>query len=194
MKIMIFGGAFDPPHRGHFQVVKDVLQQNLADEVWLVPTGKHDFDKNMAKDQHRLAMLKLMIKAFQPLGLVDKIKINAHELGSEEVNQTIDTLDALAEQHPQHQFMWLMGSDNLARFEEWDDYQRIIHDYQTYIYPRDGFELQPWYEGLTLLKNAEPVAISSTQVRQKLRQNKDVSQLVLSTINNYIIQHNLYQA
>ncbi len=191
---MIFGGAFDPPHRGHFQVIKDVLQQNLADEVWLVPTGKHDFDKEMVEDHHRLVMLKLMIKAFQPLGLADKIKINNCELGSEEVNQTIDTLDALAEQYPQHRFIWLMGSDNLARFNEWDGYQRIIHDYQTHIYPRDGFEPRPWYEGLTLLKNVEPVAISSTQVRQELRQTKDVDHLILPTINNYIIQHNLYQS
>jgi nicotinic acid mononucleotide adenylyltransferase len=45
-----------------------------------------------------------------------------------------------------------------------------------------------------LLKNVEPVAISSTQVRQKLRQNKDAGQLILSTINNYIHQYNLYQA
>ncbi len=192
MKIIVFGGAFDPPHLGHLQVIEDVLQHDLADEVWLVPTGKHDFDKNMTADEHRVRMLEILIENL-PGKLGNRVKINTSELSSEEVNQTIDTLDVFSEKYPQHEFYWLMGSDNLKRFDEWNEHERIIKDYQTLIYPRKGYEPEPWYEGLTLLEEARPVNVSSTEIRQQMRRKKKVSGLVLPEIEAYIQQHNLYQ-
>ncbi len=195
MKICIFGGAFDPPHLGHQQIITDVLQQKLADQVWLVPTGKHDFDKQMSADEHRLQMLQLMIADIEHKfpNLQNKIKISEIELGSQQVNQTIDTLDQLAQVNFQDDFFWLMGSDNLARFSEWDGYQRIISDYQTHIYPRLGHQDYSLYPGLVVLDKVEPVAISSTLVRKKVAGAVSIAKVVSPSIQQYIYNHNLYQ-
>ncbi len=137
-------------------------------------------------------MLQILIENL-PQELRDRVKINSSELSAEEVNQTIDTLDAFAQKHPQHEFYWLMGSDNLERFDEWDEYKRIIQEYQTLIYPRKGYEPEPWYKGLTLLEKGRPVSVSSTEIRKRVRQEEKVTDLVLPEIEAYIQQHNLYQ-
>ena len=57
MKIMIFGGSFNPPHLGHQQIVNSILEAGLSDQVWYLPVGKHDFSKKMISPKQRLAML-----------------------------------------------------------------------------------------------------------------------------------------
>ncbi len=197
MNIFIFGGAFDPPHLGHQQIIEGVLNYRsgeswLADELWLVPTGTHDFGKKMTSPQHRLKMLELIIAAL-PQDFQPRAKINSSELEREGVNQTYDTLVELAEQYPQHQFSWVMGSDNLAKFYLWENYDNLMAQFKVYIYPRAGVELKPWYESMTVLEKVKEMAVSSTQVKENLKVKKSITSLVLPTIQTYIQEHRLYQ-
>jgi nicotinate-nucleotide adenylyltransferase len=196
MNIIIFGGAFDPPHLGHQQIIEGVLNYRfsknlLADELWLVPTGTHDFGKKMTTPQHRLKMLELIIAAL-PQDIQSRVKVNLCELKRAGVNQTYDTLVELAEQHPQHQFSWVMGSDNLAKFHLWENYDHLMARFKVYIYPRAGVKLEPWYEPMTVLKKVKEMTVSSTQVRENLTARKSIDDLVLPEIQAYIREHQLY--
>ncbi len=203
MKIAVFGGAFDPPHLGHLQIIKTLFQQEVADEVWLVPTGIHDFDKQMQPARHRITMLKLLIEA-APDRVQDKIKINRCELERGGVSQTYDTLAELAGRHPQHQLSWVMGSDNLAKFHVWENYQRLLTEFLVYIYPRLGFALQPMYTGMIPLTGVERIKVSSTKIKELLQSaevenpaakqvRNQLNELLPAEILKHIKDESLYQ-
>ncbi len=193
MEVVLFGGAFDPPHLGHQQVIKHLLTNQIADQVWLVPTGVHDFDKNMSLNKHRAGMLKLLEKHLQEnFKWSSRVRLEWCEFEREGVSQTYDTLKQLEKKYPQHQFTWIIGSDNLEKFHLWNDYQAILHEFGVYVYPRPGFEMKPVYEGMKPLSDAKQVKIASTAIRQRVKNHKSLSEFVLPEIENYIHEHQLY--
>lgn len=183
-KIILFGGAFDPIHLGHQQVVVNLLQQRLADEVWYVPTGTHDFAKKMTDAKHRLEMLRLI--------LIANAKIETCELERTGISHTLDTLEQLNNQHPDKKFSWVIGSDNLAKFHLWNNWKKMLNKYQFYVYPRQNFKMQPLRDGMIALDNMPEAAISSTDVRQKLEQKISISGLVDKKVKNYILEKGVY--
>lgn len=183
--IILFGGAFDPIHLGHQQVVKNILAQNLADQVWYVPTGVHDFEKQMTSAQHRLAMLNLVL---EPNTQIEKCELNR------QTSHTFDTLEELSHQHPKAKFSWLIGSDNLAKFHLWHNWQEMLSKYQFFVYPRVGFEFDPLYQNMVPLKTMPKVAISSTQIRELMHSHNSINGLVDPRVEEYIIKHGLYQS
>ncbi len=193
MNITVFGGAFDPPHFGHLKIINSLFEQKIADEVWLVPTGVHDFDKKMQSAEIRIAMLELLIAELPPK-LQSKIKINTCELNRPGVSQTYDTLLELSAQKPQDKFSWIMGSDNLAKFHLWENYQRILTKFLVYIYPRLGFAMKPLYNGMVVLSGVEQVEVSSTKIKEILAKDstEKLADFLPKTILQYIQLHNLY--
>lgn len=225
--IILFGGAFDPVHLGHQQVVASLLQQQLADEVWYVPTGEHDFGKQMTSAKHRLAMLELVVptrksidgltsskqqvasksvlsnqqpvsdqalfKQQSSVELASKVKIETCELSRTGGSHTFDTLEQLSKTHPDKQFSWVIGSDNLAKFHLWHNWQAMLQKYSFYIYPRQNFAMQPLYNGMIALNNFPIIAISSTSIREKVQAKQAIDDLVDKKVLAYIKQQGLYK-
>jgi nicotinate-nucleotide adenylyltransferase len=190
MRVMLFGGAFDPPHLGHQQIATGILQQGIADAVWYVPVHIHSFAKNMSEAQHRLALLELI----QQPGT----RIETYELNESTTNYTFNTLDALSAQYPEHTFSWVIGTDNLAQFHLWGDrngrtYTEMLAKYPFYVYPRHGYPFQPLYAGMTALTNLPEINVSSSQVRELLQSGKSISDLVTPAVAAYIQKYQLYQ-
>jgi len=189
MRIVLFGGAFDPPHLGHVEVAAELVKAKLADEVWFVPVKIHSFAKNMTQSDHRLAMLKLAL----PL----QTKIETYELSQTEVNYTFNTLDAMAAKYPEHEFSWVIGSDNLVKFHLWGDktgrdFKQLLASYKFYVYPRHGFVFEPIYPGMVPLKDFPEVTVSSTQVRRLVAEGKSLAGFVTPAVANYIQVNKLY--
>ena len=190
MKVFLFGGAFDPPHLGHQKIVDELLDSGIADRVWYVPVGSHAFDKQMTPAKHRLAMLELIQR--------DGTRIETFEIDQANgVNYTYDTLKALAKKYPQHEFSWVIGSDNLRDFHKWGDGRSFTHldmvkAFPFYVYPRKGYSMNPLYEGMIPLTNVDEIDISSTEVRTFLKQHKNVNKFVSPEINQYIEKLDLY--
>jgi nicotinate-nucleotide adenylyltransferase len=199
MRIMLFGGSFNPPHLGHQQMAETVLKEKLADQLWYLPVGKHDFAKQVVSAQQRLEMLELILpKIGEPF--FGQIKIEDCEIRYFATSYTATTLDYLSARYPEHQFSFLMGSDNLTEFHLWfdqkgRDYHYLLDNYPVFVYPRVNYPLKPLYEGMIPLSSLEAVAVSSTQVRKALssRDKKtDLKQLLDERIINYIRKHHLY--
>ena len=191
MKITLFGGAFDPPHLGHLQIIASLFEQQLADEVWLVPTGVHDFDKQMSPAETRVDLLELAIKQL-PEKYQSKVRIEKCELEREGISQTAETLEELVKKYPSHQFSWVLGSDNLEKFHLWDGYQKILSNHLVYVYPRENFSMRPLYTGMVPLAGVKKVEASSTEVRKRLKISQSVIDLLPKSILDYIVEHQLY--
>lgn len=191
MKIALFGGAFDPPHLGHLQVIKNLLEKNIADEVWLVPTGTHDFQKQMQPASVRLKMLNLLM-AQLPSNLKDKVKIESCELERRGVSHTIDTLNEVSSRHLENDFSFVIGSDNLKKFHLWDRYQEILQSYPVIVYPRKNYPATPFYQGMVLLNEVEQVTVSSTMIKEKLLNLQSVGDMLPQEILDFIQEERLY--
>lgn len=193
MQIALFGGSFDPPHRGHLQVGLALLEQKIADEVWYVPVKKHPFGKVLSPDSDRVAMLETMIASprAQENTRPGQLKISHHELDKTQPSYSLLTLTELAQQHPEHTFFWVIGSDNLRSFSQWYQYQELLDQFVVYVYPRAEFPMEPLLPGMKPLK-AEKVTVSSTQIRDLLKTNNSVGELVEPPVEQYIRDHHLY--
>lgn len=184
MNIAVFGGAFDPPHVGHQTIARELLQQHLAQEIWFLPVKYHPFAKNVTSEEHRFAMLQHLVEP--------GMKINTYELAQSETSYTYRTLKALSAQYPDHEFSFVIGSDNLQKFDQWDHYQELISEYPFFIYPRQGYSLRPLLSNMQVIEGVEEVAVSSTQIRQLVSRGEPIAGLVLPAVADYIAQHDLY--
>jgi len=186
MKIALFGGAFDPFHTGHSQVISSLVENQIADEVWCLPVKNHSFGKNMLPVYHRLAMLQLAVAGQL------HVRIEEYELRQEGVNYTYATMMALSLHYPHHSFSFVIGSDNLKDFHRWIEKHPQLLDFPFYIYPREHFPFEPLYPHMTALEGMRTVTISSTQVRQLRAQGKSIAGLVEPAVERYIQEHALY--
>lgn len=189
MNIELMGASFDPPHVGHNQIVVGLLAQNIFDEVWLVPAKKHAFAKSLSGEDHRLAMLQLFLEDFKN----DPVRIETYELEKDATSYSQETLTHFSQQRPLDTFAWVIGSDNLVNFPKWYKYLDMLQNFNVYVYPRPGYPMEPLLEGMVPLAGVKEVAISSTEIRNKLKLREDVTNLVGPRVAAYIAEHGLYQ-
>lgn len=192
MKIALFGGTFDPPHLAHTQMVKTLLDQGRFDQIWFVPVAKHQeqFAKEMSSVEDRVAMLKIV--------KLPGTKIETCEIEENRTSHTHTDLKQLNHQHPQHHFSWLMGSDQLVNLHLWNCDQdrqcfpRMADEFDFYVYPRVDFDLELPFDNLKLITDVEPMAVSSTEIRDKVKKGESITGLVDPKIEAYIQDHHLY--
>jgi len=186
MKIAVFGGSFDPPHLGHLSVAEHLLTHDLADDVWFLPVKKHAFGKYVSLDDHRLTMLHALIEG------KEHMHIATHELENEDTSYTYQTLLELKKQFPDHIFTFVMGADNLLDFTKWYQYEKLLADFSIWVFPRVGYQLSPLQPEMSVIKNMEPIEVSSTQIKKLLSNGQPVNHLVPKAIAEYISQFMLY--
>jgi len=193
MKIGILGGAFNPPHFGHQLVSQQILDFTDLEEIWLTPCFKHTFQKELAPVSYRVTMTKMLENK--------KIKYCGIEIDQKLSGETLELMTLLTKKYPQHQFSFIIGSDNLKSFKKWGQWQKLISTYDFYVFPRPrfGFKLDKF--GLTkpnyrfhLIKHHLLIHtnISSTNIRKRLKQGLSITYLVPQNINLYIKKHRLY--
>lgn len=201
-RVALFGGGFDPPHKGHQLIPIFLLDHKLVDEVWYVPVKLHPFGKQVSPDKDRLAMIEAVVAQLKKTHpqYADNIKINTWELDRPDQtaeSYTIRTLDELSQKYPQHTFKFVIGSDNLEKFHLWGDYKRILDEYGVFVYPRVGYFSKALRVGMHFLGDAPLISVSSTQMRQQLQENHPdagaSSELILPAVTKYATAHHLYQ-
>lgn len=190
-KIAVFGGAFDPFHLGHLSVVKNILGSNLADEVWILPVGKHAFDKNLADSKDRLAMIELGLLDLLPI-FKNKVKIELCEIEKKGLSVTYDTLSWLSKKHSNLKFLFVMGSDNIHDFHKWQHYLELVNQYEFLVYPREGHDFAGMMGQMRALKDFPQISISSTLIKEKMKKKLSIKDLVSSSVEQYIYEHELY--
>ncbi len=131
-QIVLFGGSFNPVHKGHLAIARAALKQCQADALWFLPTLNSPLkDVEMASFEHRCQMIELMIEPYR------KLKLSRIEAERDGVSYTYDTVRLLLERYPQHKFTWLMGSDQMVKFNQWYKHEELLELISIAVYPRD---------------------------------------------------------
>jgi nicotinate-nucleotide adenylyltransferase len=194
---IIFGGAFDPPHSGHMQAAEYILKHNIAELLVVMPVGKHPFDKATTLPIHRLMMTQL---ACAPLlhAFPDRVSISEYELKQQGYGYSYQTLQHYAQLFPGYSWRWLIGADNIEHFHKWHHAQRILDEFGVVVYPRNKVDLSQVPAGMTVLAEAPPLDMSSTQARQACRdarllhQPLDPSVQLAPDVTAYIYENAVY--
>lgn len=191
-RIGVFGGAFDPPHQGHVQLLQSAIAQLALDTVVVIPTGQawHK-ERNLTAAAHRLAMARL---AFCHLPLVQVDDREVVRLGP---SYTVDTLTELHAENPGSSFYLLMGQDQWARFGTWRQPEAVAALAIICV----AFRADPdWAPADSMAKLAPPLSIampavsaSSTAIRSAVARHEGIDGLVFAPVARYIEQHHLYQ-
>lgn len=189
MNITLFGGSFNPSHLGHQIVINQAFELIPdLDEIWLLPDYQHTFTKgkNFIKPQHRLAMTKMLE--------TKNVKTQTCCFDNKMSGNTITHITHLNKVYPQHQFSFLIGSDNLKSFHKWPEYKTLTKLMPFYIYPRANHPFKPLYPNMHPLKHPLQIitSISSTTIRNRIQNKLSIKHLVPEKIAQYIKKHQLY--
>ncbi len=191
MKICIFGGSFNPIHNGHMALASVILQQSLADEVWLMVTPQNPLKQSaeLLDEDTRLLLAKLATARDE------RVKACDFEFHLPRPSYTWQTLSALLKHFPQHDFSFLIGGDNWENFSKWANPDYILSNAEIIVYPRPGvaFDDKAMPENVRLLHNVTLFANSSTDIRNKIKNGESIADLVPSEVAAYISEHKLYQ-
>ncbi|MDE7401926.1 MAG: nicotinate (nicotinamide) nucleotide adenylyltransferase [Muribaculaceae bacterium] len=191
MKILVFGGSFDPIHEGHAVVASYASQCGVADEVWLLPNAVNPLKTatQPAPDADRLAMCEL-IAASLPAVKVCDVEIHNHQ-----PHYTYDTLRKLGAEYPQHEFRLLIGSDNWLIFDKWKNSEKIIAEFAPVIYPRPGYPVvqESLPAGVSILEDAPMVLLSSSFIREWKKSGHSLLYIVPDNVREYIEERKLYE-
>jgi len=190
MNIGLFFGSFNPVHNGHMVIAGYMAEYGGLDQVWLVVSPHNPLKPagSLLQDHHRLRMVELAIGDYR------KIKASKIEFGLPKPSYTIHTLAYLREQYPNDSFTLIMGSDNLESLKKWKNWEEIIDNYKICIYPRpgnDGGELRS--HANVRMVDAPLMQLSSTFIRNAIRDKKDVRYMLPQTVWEYIDEMNFYK-
>lgn len=179
--IGIYGGSFNPIHTGHIHLAEWIVCHTPLDQIWLMISPNNPLkDKHSLIDQNkRLQWAETALKGH------NDIRVSNFEFTLPQPSYTVQTLQALQQAYPQHTFSLIIGEDNLALFQQWKNWQTILHDYPLFVYPRKGYnteKLKQNYPTVTFLSQAPLFPISSTDIRRGLLLGNDMHQWIPETI------------
>lgn len=185
----IFGGTFNPVHRGHIALARWLIDNGVVDEVWftLSPANPLKDDRPGASDDDRKAMLQLAC------GDDARLRPCFAEFALPRPSYTVTTLQHLAALHPDRKFSLIIGADNWLIFNRWRSPEQIISDFGVIIYPRPGCSVDAANlpAGVKYEANAPLCDVSSTEVRQGMPADS-LQDLLTPEVADYISEHHLY--
>lgn len=188
-RIGIFGGSFNPVHRGHLMLTQWLLHEMQFDEIWFVvsPSNPLKQSSDMLPEQQRFEMVRLALEGHPRLVPCDI------EFTLPRPSYTITTLRELSRLHPGYTFTLIIGADNWKLFEKWRAADEIIRDYGLVVYPRQGYEIIPEElpEGVRL-SSAPVVAVSSTMIRGLIPRWGVLDYFLTPEVKDYIVNNKLY--
>ena len=187
MKLILFGGSFDPPHCGHLKIIEDCIEE--CDKLILMPSAYSPLKKNppIAESKHRVKMLELLTQE-----LKYPIQIDDWEINQSSPNYTYLTVQHLQNEYPNFSISLVIGADQLQQFQKWKNYQEILDSVQIIGFNRKYYNVTPLIDmNLTWIKDFE-MDISSTEIRRKIASGVQKGRELPHAVWNYIKEHNLY--
>lgn len=159
------------------------------DEVWLVVTPHNPLKDacNLLDGGIRLKMTELAVQEF------DHLKVSDIELNMPRPSYTYDTLTQLSAENADCEFTLIIGSDNWIKFPQWKNNERLLLEYKILVYPRLGEKVLIHEKQHVQLVDAPIVEISSTFIRESIRNGRNVRAFVPGRVYDFIEKNKLYQ-
>lgn len=194
-RLGIMGGTFDPVHYGHLVTAEEALVQFALDAVVFVPTGrpwmKERHDVSPAEDRY---LMTVIATASNPRFQVSRIDIDR-----EGPTYTVDTLRALTEEHADAELYFITGADAMLEIFEWKDPEEVLSLAHFIAATRPGYDLTRFGSKTTggqanvSLMSIPALAISSTDVRDRVREGRPIRYLVPEGVKSYVEKAELYR-
>ena len=195
--VVIFGGTFNPLHKGHMEIISALSSLDETNEVLLIPDKipPHKECEFLASDEHRLNMCKIAAKNFS------NVSVSDIELKRNTKSYTIDTLKELKSANPDYNLSLAIGGDMLVSFDKWKDYKEILSLCKIICLGRGGVDETEFSQktehfntlgGKFLVLDNEITEISSTELRNNMSNPDFISKYIDSEILDYIIKNNVY--
>ena len=191
-RIGLYFGTFNPIHVGHVIIANHMAEFSDLDQIWLVvtPHNPHKAKSTLLDDYKRLEMVFMATENYP------KLKPSDIEFRLPQPNYTVNTLAHLQEKYPGFEFSLIMGEDNLNSLHKWKNYDVILAHHDIYVYPRlSGEKINPELEIHPKIHrvDAPVVEISSTFIRNSIKDKKNVRALLPEAVWNYVDHNNLYK-
>ena len=208
----LFGGTFDPIHKAHLFIVKELANKFSFKEIQLIPCGHPPHrDRPIASPTDRIKMIKRAIVN------VPHLKINGIEIKRKGFSYTIDTLKSLCVSFPRQSLCFIMATDVFLHFNQWYRYKSILRYCHLIVVNRPGYPLlkEKWLNELLLqhqtskeedlnhaqsgkiiIQHLPTISVSATEIRCYLKEGNDtaVKLLLPEKVFDYIKRKRLYQS
>lgn len=200
-RIALFGGSFNPVHNGHVNLVKETAEKNGIDRVYVIPTFISPFKKAsagfVADGKDRLEMCRL---AFAKLPYVT---VSGWELSQSEVSYSVNTVEHFSKEFPEDELFFIMGSDMLLSFDKWHKWQDILKMCTVIAASREdgGSDIERLREkaaqlsrfGKVIVTEITAFELSSSEIREKIIKNCDLSCYMDKNVVEYIEENRIYE-
>jgi nicotinate-nucleotide adenylyltransferase len=189
MRVALYGGSFNPPHLGHQLACAVALASGMPafDEVWMVPTFRHAFDKPLAHFDARVALCEL---AVQPFG--GRVKVSRIEEALDGPSYTLHTVRALLSRHPGLEIEVVIGSDLVEERTRWHEWPILRELVSFMVIGRAGAPtVAPTKDRVVPI---DLPAVSSTEVRRRLAAGESTLGLLDERVRARIDADGLYRS
>lgn len=196
MKIGLFGGTFDPIHIGHMILMENVINNLDLDKIYVLPNSNppHKLEDKKTALNLRLKMVNETIKDNS------KLEINDYDYRDNEIHYTFNTINYFKKAYPNDEFFFIMGEDSFLDIEKWKNYKEILKENLIIFkrYSNKNFSLiskinqvRKYNKNIYLIDNIA-LDISSTLIRNLVKENKSIRYLVNDEVINIIKEEKLY--
>lgn len=197
----IIGGTFDPIHNAHLYIAYEANKQLDLDNVVFMPAGIQPFKKeNKVTDSKiRYNMVKLAIEPYEEFSISD------YEIKKEGLSFTYETLEYFKEKYKREkiELFFITGADCLMSIDKWKDTSKIFSLCTFVVFSRGGFnseelrkkkeEIEKKYRCKIVILDLKELEISSTDIRNRVKNGRKIDFFVPEKVNKFIIENNLYK-
>jgi len=188
VRTALFGGTFNPLHNGHLAIARSVLEQDLADEVWILitPCNPWKKDQELLDDRLRYDMVSDAVRDIEGICASD------YEFNLPKPSYTADTLRHISADYPEREFILTIGADNWVKFNYWREADYMLGNYRIIVYPRTGYKTADMPDGVVLLE-CPLVNLSSTDIRKRVNMGIPINEMVPASVARTIADLHLYR-
>ena len=200
MKIGILGGTFDPIHNGHLALGRYAKEMFSLDRIRIMPNGNppHKEEESIESNtKHRVEMVRLAIQDEPGFDL------ELYEVERKEVNYSYLTMEHFTKEFPEDEFYFIIGADSLFDIEKWRCPERLLKTCVILAAYRDGKSrtemdarivyLNEKYQADIRLLSMPEVDISSTEIREDMKDQISIKKMVPKSVYEYIVKHQLFK-
>lgn len=197
-KTALFGGTFDPIHRGHINLATEAVRECELNQLIFLPNYISPFkkDSNVTPGEMRAEMIRRI------LPLNSAFSISEYELERQEPSYSYDTLRYFRERMPDAEISFIIGFDSVLTIEKWYRGPDLLREFplitgvRPHVSTEEGLEkiehFRKKYHSRFQVLNLNPFDASSTEIREYVRKGKDISGLVVPEVEEYIRNNGIY--
>ena len=197
MRVLMYGGAFNPPHKGHMLLLEEAIKAVKPDRTLVVPSDVSPHKRTQYTPFRDRAN---MARCFKECG--DNVVISEIEKAkNKKKSYTVKTLRRLEKRFPEAELFLVIGSDMLFTFRQWHQWRRILSMCTLVIAARDDESIDKLENVLAdlskdgakgMILRTKPIDISSTELRNMIKDGKDCKEYLPQSVSSYILKHRLY--